>query len=600
MLQCGRRLSPETLCRALLLQGAALGLPVGGESLHRLTGAFFSSSRQDSNGRSNGAGGGGGSSDEPAAFTPAPSLQGHRRRRRALSPLERLSRLIPAELLSEEVTALSTHGANTSIISLNLQTAPGHPENEVSKEQSAISNPPRASVHIPVDEDTHSMPCDPCTRGDESLDPHSFQSSTQPSINQSNSQPLPERTPLTVDDGHMDFGSISISSRLKPSTEEAHMSSNIITQPAPVNSAVYPESTTAEERLDCTSVAGQGSVFKVGDLCLAEYHKKYYLEFKKMFTLTETSKLLCNWGMISHQEIHGKVPGQMLKTSTGFPLMFRRPSLDEYVLLMKRGPTISYPKDSHAMLSMMDVSPGDTLLEAGSGSGGMSLFLSRAAGVEGRVLSFEVRSDHLHIAKRNYQRWRDAWEIGRGVKWPDNVTFFNKDLCSAEEEISSLLFDAVALDMVKPHLVLPVVYPHLKSGGVCAVYLANITQVIDMLEGIRICQLSLLCEKVTEVIHKDWLVVPSRQKDGSITKRMGPKQSADGECPNHASSDNEARETEESVLEDGLPFGSVPYIARPLPWQTGHTAFLVKLRKFKPASTIPVPKDKLLKEKEIP
>ncbi|XP_069092311.1 tRNA (adenine(58)-N(1))-methyltransferase, mitochondrial [Pleurodeles waltl] len=537
MLQCGRKLFTPAPCRALLLHRAAGGLPEGSEwvsplqALCRLAAAFYSASSQSGGGGDGGAGDGCASGQPPSDSSPSPALQRSRLRRRrgSLSPLERLSQLIPAEMLSEEVTDLRAAGhlEHTSVDSQRLPAAPEH---------TGAQAPPAG---------------------------------TQPPVHERRVWP----------------GSISqdLNAGVQTRMDET-LRTNSIAQPFQVGPGVSTEPPTDEEHLDYPPLVGQGSDFKVGDLCLAEYHRKYYLEFKKMFALTETNKLLSNWGMVHHKDITGKQPGQMLKSSTGFPLLFRRPTLEEFVLFMKRGPTISYPKDSHAMLSLMDVNPGDTILEAGSGSGGMSLFLSKAAGSEGRVLSFEVRSDHHRVAKKNYQRWRDAWQIGHGHQWPDNVEFINKDLCAAEEDIKSITFDAVSLDMLHPQCVLPLVFPNLKPGGVCAAYVANITQVIDLLEGIRVCQLSLFCEKITEVIHKDWLVVPSRQKDGSITQRMDPKLHSEALSQDPTPTDDQDSDTEESLPEDVAPFGSVPYIARPFPWQTGHTAFLVKLRKFIPAS----------------
>ncbi|NXT30363.1 TR61B protein, partial [Syrrhaptes paradoxus] len=121
--------------------------------------------------------------------------------------------------------------------------------------------------------------------------------------------------------------------------------------------------------------------------------------------LAAGSVLASPGGVLPHRDIIGQLPGQVLRTSAGARLLLRRPSLEEYVLLMPRGPTIAYPKvpaevigqisslvskalpmyrvfsdpqDISAMLMMIDVHPGDTVLEAGSGSGAMSLFLSRA------------------------------------------------------------------------------------------------------------------------------------------------------------------------------------------------------------------------------
>ncbi|NXP75542.1 TR61B protein, partial [Ramphastos sulfuratus] len=251
------------------------------------------------------------------------------------------------------------------------------------------------------------------------------------------------------------------------------------------------------------------SPFRAGELALAELQRKHNTTLKMMCRLEAGSVLSGSSGSLPHRDIIGQVPGQVLRTSSGARLLLRRPSLDEYVLLMPRGPTIAYPKDISAILTMIDIHPGDTILETGSGSGAMSLFLSRAVGPKGHVISYEIREDHHNLAKKNYRCWRTAWEIGHVEEWPDNVDFILKDISTAAADMKSLTVDAIVLDMLNPQTALSVVHPSLKPGGVCAVYLANITQVIDLLDRIRTCKLPFLCETIIEVTHRNWMVVPA-------------------------------------------------------------------------------------------
>lgn len=51
----------------------------------------------------------------------------------------------------------------------------------------------------------------------------------------------------------------------------------------------------------------------------------------------------------------------------------------------------------------------------------------------------------------------------------------------------------------------------------------SITQVIDLLEGLRCLALPLLCERIIEVPIRDWLVAPALQKDGSHCVRKVPR-----------------------------------------------------------------------------
>ncbi|XP_023148701.1 tRNA (adenine(58)-N(1))-methyltransferase, mitochondrial [Amphiprion ocellaris] len=332
-----------------------------------------------------------------------------------------------------------------------------------------------------------------------------------------------------------------------------------------------------DERQAWPTLPGE-SLLTFGELLIAEYRKKRRVEFRKMFQLQTGVRLQSSWGTIPHDDMAGQPAGRFLKTSRGVPIFIRRASLEDYVLYMKRGPAIAYPKDAATMLMMMDVTEGDCVLESGSGSGAMSLFLSRAVGSKGSVLSVEVREDHHRRAVSNYKRWRASWSVRRGQEWPDNVQFHYADLCTASSLLAGRGFHAVALDLINPHLALPTVIPHLHPGAVCAVYLANITQVIDLLEGLRCSSLPLLCERIIEVPSREWLVAPALRKDGRYCTRSAPILAEEPRQQDDTS--DEPNKEELSTEEDPDPgFGSIPYIARPHPEQMSHTAFLVKMRK---------------------
>ncbi|XP_069811393.1 tRNA (adenine(58)-N(1))-methyltransferase, mitochondrial isoform X1 [Dendropsophus ebraccatus] len=523
------------------------------------------------------------------------------RKRRVLSPLDRVSGIIPPEFISQEIRDLQLPPEPP------LSYIQDHPEQLRPPEPPSVSQdhpeqlrppePPSVSQDRPEQLRPSEPPSSYIQDHPEQLRPSEPPSSyiqhhpeqlrppEPPSsyIQHHPEQLRPQEPPSSYIQDHPE--------QLRPPSFPQTGPHGSLEHPSTPEPSLSPQDLHSPSKFSTPQnfAPPQGAPMQPGDLLIAEFKRRHYSMFRKMFILKNSGKLVSNWGAMSYQDLLGRLPGEKIRTSTGHQMLLRRPSLDEYVIYMKRGPTVSYPKDIASMLMMMDVNPGDVILEAGSGSGGLSLFLSRAVGPEGRVHSIEVRSDHHSVSKRNFLRWKTAWEIRSGRTWPDNVNFINKDVLDAMSDLQSVGLDAVALDMLNPQVVLPAIIGNLKQGAVCAVYITNITQVIDLLEGIRSCELPLLCEKVMEVSVTDWLVAPSLRKDGRVSKRVEPRWNGSSETQTQEQEDDDEDDDESKTDNDNFameskPFGQVPYIARPMPWQIGHTAFLVQLRKFKPAA----------------
>ena len=108
-------------------------------------------------------------------------------------------------------------------------------------------------------------------------------------------------------------------------------------------------------------------------------------------------------GTISHDEIIGVEDGSVVKSCYGEKLLVVRPTLAEYIGKMRKGPQIIYPKDIAAILMLADIFPGATVLEAGIGSGALTMALLRAVGAGGKVVSYERRAEFLKIASSNIE-----------------------------------------------------------------------------------------------------------------------------------------------------------------------------------------------------
>ena len=112
--------------------------------------------------------------------------------------------------------------------------------------------------------------------------------------------------------------------------------------------------------------------FQWGEFVLSEDQKAR----QRLFKLKEGGVVNSSSGQIAHKEIIGREPCQKFVTDDGFHLWLRRPTLAEYVCLMQRAATPTYPKDIWAMMGYLDIGGGSRVIEAGSGSGALALHLS--------------------------------------------------------------------------------------------------------------------------------------------------------------------------------------------------------------------------------
>ncbi|AEF35781.1 MULTISPECIES: tRNA (adenine-N1)-methyltransferase [Mycobacteriaceae] len=180
-------------------------------------------------------------------------------------------------------------------------------------------------------------------------------------------------------------------------------------------------------------------------------------------------------GAIPHDEVIGLPDGSVVKSANGDPFLVLRPLLVDYVMSMPRGAQVIYPKDSAQIIHEGDIFPGARVLEAGAGSGALTLSLLRAVGPQGRVVSYELRDDHAEHARRNVETF-----VGQ---LPDNWRLVMGDVADCDLPDGSI--DRVVLDMLAPWDVLDVVSRVLIPGGVLVIYVATVTQLSQVNEALR-------------------------------------------------------------------------------------------------------------------
>ncbi len=195
-------------------------------------------------------------------------------------------------------------------------------------------------------------------------------------------------------------------------------------------------------------------------------------------TLREGGELHTHHGVLRHSQLVGQPDGSVVANSGGHEYLALRPLLRDFVMSMPRGAAIVYPKDAAQILAEADIFPGATVVEAGVGSGALSLWLLRAIGAEGRLVSFERRDDFAAVARANVETF--VGEV------PANWDVVVGDLAAElPQAVDAASVDRIVLDMLAPWECIDVVADALTPGGVVVCYVATATQLSRVAEYIR-------------------------------------------------------------------------------------------------------------------
>lgn len=191
-------------------------------------------------------------------------------------------------------------------------------------------------------------------------------------------------------------------------------------------------------------------------------------------TITPGKEWHTHKGWIVHDDLIGLPEGSVVSTSAGLKFTAFIPLLTDYVLSMPRGATIVYPKDAAMIIGFADIFPGARVLEAGVGSGALTLSLLRAVGANGHVHSVERREEFAENAKSNIESYFGGP--------PDN---WSLDIGSVQEKEFSEDFDRVILDMLAPWECVELAAKVLRPGGVYMAYVATTTQLSATAEALK-------------------------------------------------------------------------------------------------------------------
>ncbi len=227
-------------------------------------------------------------------------------------------------------------------------------------------------------------------------------------------------------------------------------------------------------------------VFGEGDnaLLIDNKGRRYLLR------LARGAKFEYHDGIVPHTDILGRDPGFEITANRGGVLQVLKPRLADYILKMPRGAQVVYPKDIGPLLVWADIGPGMTVLEAGTGSGALTLGLLRGVGERGRVISVERRPEHQSTAIRSISRWHGALPSNLDLK-----------IGEVEEMMGEICPERIVLDLPEPWHAAEIAVEKQAGGGIFCAYLPTVPQIQEL---VSVLEKGYVEIEVYETLHRTW------------------------------------------------------------------------------------------------
>ena len=232
-------------------------------------------------------------------------------------------------------------------------------------------------------------------------------------------------------------------------------------------------------------------VASIGDLIqlVGMRHKSY------IFNVTEDKELHTHRGVIKHNDLIGLPFGSKVMSHNGSSFFLLQPSIADILMDLKRITQILYPKDIGYILLTMGIGEGQHVIEAGTGSGAMTIALAHSVGKSGKVSSYDQKKEFQNLAKKNLNL----------VGMEDRVDFKIRNI---EEGFDEKDADALFLDVQNPYDYIPQVKAAIKPGGFFGCLVPTTNQVSRLLHQLRLNQFAFL--DVVEILLRFYKPEPER------------------------------------------------------------------------------------------
>lgn len=208
-----------------------------------------------------------------------------------------------------------------------------------------------------------------------------------------------------------------------------------------------------------------------------------------LVTLAPEGEFHTHAGFVRHDELIGQPEGVTVRSTAGARYLAVRPTLSDFVLKMPRGAQVIYPKDLGPILLLADIFPGARVLEAGVGSGALSMTLLRAGA---DVVGYELRADFKAKAEANVAAF-----LG-----PEALERYRVEERDVYDGIDETDLDRIVLDLPEPWQVVKHAERALHPGGILVAYTPQITQAAQLRESLATSAFGMA--ETIEVLHRGW------------------------------------------------------------------------------------------------
>ncbi|MGH9281326.1 MAG: tRNA (adenine-N1)-methyltransferase [Acidimicrobiales bacterium] len=210
-----------------------------------------------------------------------------------------------------------------------------------------------------------------------------------------------------------------------------------------------------------------------------------------LITLAPGGQFHTHAGFVPHEDVIGQDEGVVVRSTAGARYQVVRPTLSDFILKMRRGAQVIYPKDLGPILMLADVFAGARVVESGVGSGALSMALLRAGAM---VSGYELRPDFAARARANVASFL-------GEEALERYHVQERDIYEGADEVGA---DRMVLDLPEPWRVVKHAEAVLAPGGILVAYTPSVVQVSQLREALAAS--SFAFAETVEILVRTWHV----------------------------------------------------------------------------------------------